>query len=41
MLSLLAALWGGLVRMGWALPPLGPTLVLLHGPLMVSASSAP
>jgi hypothetical protein len=36
MLSLLAALWGGLVRMGWALPPLGSTLVLLHGPLMVS-----
>lgn len=36
-LALLAAMWAGLVRMGWALPPLRPTLPLAHGPLMVSA----
>ena len=35
MLSLVAALWGALVRLGWELPQLHPTLSLLHGPLMV------
>lgn len=33
--TLLAALWAGLYRIGWALPPLTPTLPLSHGPLMV------
>lgn len=36
MLALLAALWAGLVRLGWGLPPLRPTLPIAHGPLMVS-----
>jgi hypothetical protein len=36
LLSLLAALWAGLIRVGWALPPLQPMLPALHGPLMVS-----
>lgn len=35
-LALLAALWAGLVRLGWQLPPLRPTLPIAHGPLMVS-----
>ena len=35
-LALLAALWAGLVRLGWQLPPLRPTLPSAHGPLMVS-----
>ncbi len=35
-LSLLAALWAGLVRMGWAFPPLIATLPAAHGPLMVA-----
>ncbi|MFZ5815193.1 MAG: hypothetical protein ACOY93_07805 [Bacillota bacterium] len=34
--TLLAALWAGLLRMGWSLPPLTPTLSGGHGPLMVS-----
>lgn len=34
-LALLSALWAGLVRMGWQLPPLRPTLPMAHGPLMV------
>lgn len=34
-ISLLAALWGGLSRLGWPIPFWGP-LVSLHGPLMVS-----
>lgn len=33
-LALLLALWGGLVRMGWALPAM-PGLSVAHGPLMV------
>jgi len=33
---LLAALWAGLVRLGWAWPALQPALPLAHGPLMVS-----
>ena len=36
MLALLAGLWAGLVRIGWGLPPLQPTLPLVHGLLMVS-----
>jgi hypothetical protein len=36
MLSLLSAMWGGLVRLGWSMPVLQPTLVTFHGPLMVS-----
>lgn len=36
MLALLAALWAGLVRLGWAWPPVRPGLPLVHGPLMVS-----
>ena len=32
----LLAIWAGLVRLGWRLPPLLPTLPLAHGPLMVS-----
>ncbi len=35
LISLLAALWAGLSRLGWLLPPLLPTLPLAHGPLMV------
>lgn len=35
-LSLLAALWAGLVRIGWGFPPLLQTLPGAHGPLMVS-----
>jgi len=35
MLALLTALWGGLVRLGWAWPLPWPTLVIAHGPLMV------
>jgi hypothetical protein len=33
---LLAAIWAGLLRMGWPWPVLQPTLPLSHGPLMVS-----
>jgi hypothetical protein len=36
MAALLGASWGGLVRLGWALPPVNPSLVAFHGPLMVS-----
>jgi hypothetical protein len=35
-LALLAGLWGGLVRLGWQLPPLSARLLVEHGPLMVS-----
>ena len=35
-LLLLAGMWAGLLRIGWAWPPLQPTLVMEHGPLMVS-----
>ncbi|MBI2540111.1 MAG: hypothetical protein HYW04_10025, partial [Deltaproteobacteria bacterium] len=34
-LSLLAALWGGLARLGWDLPPAAGGLKENHGPLMV------
>jgi hypothetical protein len=36
MFSLLSAMWGGLLRLGWSLPVLQPTLAAFHGPLMVS-----
>ncbi len=35
-LALLAALWAGLMRLGWGLPALTPSLALAHGPLMIS-----
>lgn len=35
-LALLAALWAGLLRLGWRLPALTPSLALAHGPLMIS-----
>jgi len=34
--ALLAALWGGLLRLGWGWPIMRPTLPVAHGPLMVS-----
>lgn len=34
--SLLFALWAGLLRMGWAWPVLQPMLPMSHGPLMAS-----
>lgn len=36
LLALLAALWAGLLRLGWLLPKLTPSLAMAHGPLMVS-----
>ncbi|MCP4425036.1 MAG: hypothetical protein GY803_11120 [Chloroflexi bacterium] len=36
MLTLLGALWAGLIRLGWSLPPLRPTLPMAHGPLMIA-----
>ena len=33
--TLLAALWAGLYRLGWAIAPLAPTLPSAHGSLMV------
>ena len=35
-LGLLAALWAGLMRLGWQLPALTPSLAMLHGPVMIS-----
>jgi hypothetical protein len=35
-LALLAGLWAGLMRLGWQLPALLPSLAMLHGPLMIS-----
>lgn len=35
-MALLIALWAGLIRVGWILPVIQPTLILAHGPLMVS-----
>ena len=35
-LVLLAGLWAGLLRIGWAWPPIQPALPVGHGPLMVS-----
>lgn len=34
--ALLAAMWGGLLRLGWDLPPLAPVVTGIHGPLMVA-----
>ncbi len=34
-LALLAALWAGLLRLGWDLPAIQPGLYVTHGPLMV------
>ncbi|MBE9524898.1 MAG: hypothetical protein IMY76_07345 [Chloroflexi bacterium] len=34
--ALLAAMWAGLIRLGWRWPALQPTLPLGHGPLMIS-----
>lgn len=36
-LALLAAIWAGLLRVGWAWPSVHPSLAAAHGPLMVSA----
>lgn len=36
-LSLLFAIWAGLLRLGWAWPSIQPSLAAAHGPLMVSA----
>ncbi len=36
LLSFLAALWAGLIRIGWTWPPLLPALPGSHGPLMVA-----
>ena len=36
MLALLAALWGGLLRLGWQLPAPPTPLAAFHGPLMVA-----
>ena len=35
-LALIAALWAGLMRLGWQLPALTPSLAMAHGPLMIS-----
>src|ERR1041385_639454 len=34
--ALLAAMWAGLIRIGWVLPPLDMNLPMLHGPLMIN-----
>jgi hypothetical protein len=36
MLSLLAASWAGVLRLGWEWPSFQPGLLIAHGPLMVS-----
>jgi hypothetical protein len=33
--ALLFGMWAGLIRLGWVLPALQPSLPMLHGPLMV------
>lgn len=35
-LALLTGLWAGLMRLGWYLPALAPSLAMAHGPLMIS-----
>lgn len=35
-LALLAALWAGLLRMGWQFPPIVEGIAALHGPLIVA-----
>jgi hypothetical protein len=34
--ALVAGVWGGLLRIGWALPTHDPALAIIHGPLMAS-----
>ncbi|MGE5139368.1 MAG: hypothetical protein ACM3JD_07905, partial [Rudaea sp.] len=34
-LALLAAMWGGLLRLGWNFPPVDAGLANVHGPLMI------
>ena len=36
LVSLIAAAWAGLLRLGWAWPVIQPTLPISHGPLMVA-----
>ncbi len=36
MVTLIAAAWAGLIRLGWGWPALHPTLPISHGPLMVA-----
>ena len=36
LVTLIAATWAGLIRLGWSLPALQPTLPISHGPLMVA-----
>jgi len=36
MLALLTGMWAGLLRRGWNVPIPRPTLVLAHGPFMIS-----
>jgi hypothetical protein len=36
LLGLIAGVWAGLLRLGWAWPSLRPVLPALHGPLMIS-----
>ncbi|MCZ7582037.1 MAG: hypothetical protein M5R36_01190 [Deltaproteobacteria bacterium] len=31
----MSGMWAGLLRLGWVLPPIRPTMVLLHGPFMI------
>jgi hypothetical protein len=35
-IALLAALWGGLLRIGWAWPMVAAPLPVMHGPLMIA-----
>lgn len=35
-IALLAAMWAGLLRLGWQIPRLVETLATVHGPLMIS-----
>ena len=35
-LALLAGIWSGLIRLGWAWPSINPALPMEHGPLMVA-----
>lgn len=36
LVTLVAATWAGLIRLGWQLPAIQPTLPISHGPLMVA-----
>jgi len=35
LLALILAIWAGLIRMGWVIPIIRPTLPAIHGPLMI------